>query len=32
MKLPLSWIKDYVDITEDIDTLCKKKWLTSVWR
>lgn len=24
MKLPLSWIKDYVDITEDIDTLCKK--------
>lgn len=24
MKLPLSWIKEYVDITEDIDTLCKK--------
>jgi len=24
MKLPLSWIRDYVDITEDIDTLCKK--------
>ena len=24
MKLPLSWIKDFVDITEDIDTLCKK--------
>ncbi len=24
MKLPLSWLKDYVDITEDIDTLCKK--------
>lgn len=24
MKLPLSWIKDYVDVTENIDTLCKK--------
>ena len=24
MKLPLSWIRDYVDITEDIQTLCKK--------
>ena len=24
MKLPLSWIKEYVDITENIDTLCKK--------
>ena len=24
MKLPLSWIKDYVDVTEDIQTLCKK--------
>lgn len=24
MKLPLSWIRDYVDVTEDIDTLCKK--------
>ncbi len=24
MKLPLSWIKEYVDVTEDIDTLCKK--------
>lgn len=24
MKLPLSWLKDYVEITEDIDTLCKK--------
>ncbi|MCM1195213.1 MAG: phenylalanine--tRNA ligase subunit beta, partial [Firmicutes bacterium] len=24
MKLPLSWIREYVDITEDIDTLCKK--------
>lgn len=24
MKLPLSWLKDYVDITEDIETLCKK--------
>lgn len=24
MKLPLSWIKDFVDVTEDIDTLCKK--------
>lgn len=24
MKLPLSWLKDYVDVTEDIDTLCKK--------
>lgn len=24
MKLPLSWLKDYVDITEDIQTLCKK--------
>ena len=24
MKLPLSWIKQYVDVTEDIDTLCKK--------
>ena len=24
MKLPLSWIRDYVDITEDIETLCKK--------
>lgn len=24
MKLPLSWIKDYVDVTEEIDTLCKK--------
>lgn len=24
MKLPLSWIKEYVDVTEDIDVLCKK--------
>lgn len=24
MKLPLSWIKEYVDVTEDIQTLCKK--------
>ena len=24
MKLPLSWIKEYVDVTEDIETLCKK--------
>ena len=24
MKLPLSWIRDYVDITENIETLCKK--------
>lgn len=24
MKLPLSWLKDYVDITESIDVLCKK--------
>lgn len=24
MKLPLSWIRDYVDITEDINTLCQK--------
>lgn len=24
MKVPLSWIKEYVDITEDIDTLCEK--------
>lgn len=24
MKLPLSWIREYVDVTEDIDTLCKK--------
>lgn len=24
MKLPLSWLKEYVDITEDIDVLCKK--------
>ncbi len=24
MKLPLSWIKDFVDVTEDIDTICKK--------
>lgn len=24
MKAPLSWIKEYVDITEDIETLCKK--------
>ncbi len=24
MKLPLSWIKEYVDVTEDIDTLCQK--------
>ena len=24
MKLPLSWLKDYVDVTVDIDTLCKK--------
>lgn len=24
MKLPLSWICDYVNVTEDIDTLCKK--------
>lgn len=24
MKLPLSWIKDFVDVTEDIETLCKK--------
>lgn len=24
MKLPLSWIRDYVDVTEDINTLCKK--------
>ena len=24
MKLPLSWIKDYVDVTVDIQTLCKK--------
>ncbi len=24
MKLPLSWIRDYVDVTEDIQTLCKK--------
>lgn len=24
MKVPLSWIKEYVDVTEDIDTLCRK--------
>lgn len=24
MKVPLSWIKEYVDVTEDIETLCKK--------
>ena len=24
MKAPLSWIKEYVDITEDMDTLCKR--------
>ena len=24
MKLPLSWIKEYVDVTEDIQTLCDK--------
>ena len=24
MKLPLSWIKEYVDVTESIDVLCKK--------
>ena len=24
MKLPLSWIREYVDVTEDIQTLCKK--------
>ena len=24
MKLPLSWLKEYVDVTVDIDTLCKK--------
>lgn len=24
MKLPLSWLRDYVDVTEDIETLCKK--------
>lgn len=24
MKLPLSWIKEYVDVNEDIQTLCKK--------
>lgn len=24
MKVPLSWLKEYVDITEDIDTLCAK--------
>ena len=24
MKIPLSWIRDYVDVTEDIETLCKK--------
>lgn len=24
MKLPLSWIREYVEITEDIQTLCKK--------
>lgn len=24
MKLPLSWIKDFVDVTEDIETLCQK--------
>lgn len=24
MKLPLSWIRDYVDVTESIDTLCAK--------
>lgn len=24
MKVPLSWIKEYVDVTEDVDTLCRK--------
>lgn len=24
MKVPLSWIKEYVDVTEDIDALCRK--------
>lgn len=24
MKLPLSWLKDFVDITDDMDALCKK--------
>ena len=24
MKLPLSWLKEYVDVTVDIETLCKK--------
>ena len=24
MRVPLSWLKDFVDITEDIQTLCKK--------
>lgn len=24
MKVPLSWIKEYVDVTENIDVLCKK--------
>ena len=24
MKLPLSWLKEYVDVNVDIDTLCKK--------
>ena len=24
MKVPLSWIKEYVDVTENIDTLCRK--------
>ena len=24
MKVPLSWIKEYVDVTEDIQTLCDK--------
>lgn len=24
MKVPLSWIKEYVDVTEDINTLCRK--------